>query len=95
MKVVFDARAVEDLDHIFKFIAADNSEAARNVVARIIAAIERLASFPEMARLGRVEKTRELVIPRLPYIAVYRIDRAGDRVVVAAIFHGAQDRSEQ
>lgn len=93
MRVVFDARAVADLDHVFKFIAMDNPAAAVDVIDKIVASIERLTLFPEMARLGRVDGTRELVIPRLPYIAVYRIDRGHDRIIVTAIFHAAQDRS--
>ncbi len=33
--------------------------------------------YPESARIGRVEGTRELVIDRPPYITAYRV--AGDR----------------
>jgi len=37
---------------------------------------------------GRVEGTRELVIGRSPFIAVYRIK--GKRIEILRILHGAQ-----
>jgi plasmid stabilization system protein ParE len=46
-----------------------------------------------MARAGRVEDTRELVVPRLPYVAVYKVDTRNDLLTVVAVFHGAQDRN--
>jgi toxin ParE1/3/4 len=92
MKVVFDPRAVEDLEHIHDFIASDSPLNADAVVDRILSSIEKLAEFPSMARAGQVEGTREWVVPRLPYVIVYRVDDALDSVTVIAIFHGAQDR---
>ena len=39
--------------------------------------------------------TREIVVPGLPYIIVYRIDIGdADELVILGIFHGAQDRAE-
>lgn len=90
MRISFDPRAVEDLDRIFAWIARDNPAAAHRVVSRIEAKVSRLA-FPEIGRPGRVEGTRELVVP--PYVIVYRIDWAGDGILVVGVFHGAQDRS--
>lgn len=92
MKVVLNEKAVEDLEEIYRFIAADSPRNARAVIDRIVASVERLAAFPEMAREGQVEGTREWVVPRLPYIAVYRIVPDRDELVVTAVFHGAQDR---
>lgn len=73
MKVDFDQHAVEDLENIYSFIATDNPRSAFSVIERIVTSVERLAQFPEMARAGKVEATREWVIPQLPYIAVYRV----------------------
>jgi toxin ParE1/3/4 len=92
MKVVFEPRAVEDLERIHDFIAADSPVDANAVLNRILSSIERLGEFPSMARAGRVEGTREWVVPRLPYIAVYRVDAERDKLTVVAVFHGAQDR---
>jgi addiction module RelE/StbE family toxin len=92
MKVVFDPRAAEDIERIHEFIAADSPVNARAVVDRILTSIEKLGAFPAMARAGRVEGTREWVIPRLPYIAVYKVDEERDILTVIAVFHGAQER---
>ena len=43
-------------------------------------------------RSGRVPDTRELVISDTPFIAAYTIDQ--DRIVVLAIYHGAQQWPE-
>lgn len=95
MKVVFDARAVTDLEAIHQFIAAYSPDSARAVVDRIVESVERLGAFPSMGRSGLVEGTREWVIPRLPYIAVYRVDRACGEVIVVGVFHGAQERKAE
>lgn len=49
--------------------------------------------MPYRGRLGRVGNTRELVITRLPYIAIYRVIHTGsnaDRIEILNIVHGAQ-----
>ena len=93
MKVVFDDRAVSDLEDIYRFIVAHNPLNAADVTGRILASIETLADYPDMAREGVVAGTREWVIPGLPYIAVYRISRQTKEIVVIGIFHGARNRS--
>ena len=95
MRVVFDDRAVEDLEDIYRFISAENPHSARSVVDRIVASVERLAEFPRMARNGRAEDTREWVIPRMHYIAVYRVYADREALVVIGVFHGARERPEQ
>lgn len=44
--------------------------------------------MPNRGRYGRLENTREMVIPRLPYIVIYRVFE--DRIIVLNIVHGAQ-----
>ena len=52
--------------------------------------IRSLKTSPRRGRLGREEGTRELVLPRLPYIMAHRIK--DETVEVLHIFHGAQNR---
>jgi toxin ParE1/3/4 len=92
MKLAFDDAALADLEGIYDWIARDSSRSAKSVVDRIFASIEELASFPYIGRPGRDEGTREWVIPRLPYIAVYEVDARREEVLIIAVFHGAQDR---
>jgi toxin ParE1/3/4 len=65
--------ADKDLDEIENYIRRDNSSAATRVVLRIVKAVEMLEEHPGIGRPGRVEGTKELVIPNMPYIVPYRI----------------------
>ena len=49
-------------------------------------------SLPHHGRPGRVAETRELPVPRTPYILAYTV--IGYRVVVTAVLHGAQEWPE-
>ena len=72
------------LDHI----AQDNTAAAVRLDEKIEQQIDLLAQYPEMGRIGRVQGTRELVIGRTPFIAVYRVQTG--RIEILRILHGAQ-----
>jgi toxin ParE1/3/4 len=89
MKVRFSAAARADIQSIYDFIASDSPKVAARVVGAIEQSTMRLAEFPLSGRSGVVESTRELVIPRLPYIAVYTLNI--ETVEIVAVFHAAQD----
>jgi addiction module RelE/StbE family toxin len=91
MKLIFDDRALSDLEGIYHWIAQDSPKSAKAVVDRIFASTELLASFPHMGRAGRDGGTREWVVPRLPYIVVYEVHEKRDEAIIIAVFHGAQD----
>ena len=77
------------LEQAQAYIALSNSpEVANRIVTRILASVQQLAAFPTSGRSGRVPGTRELVIPNTPLIAAYVLEH--DRVVILAIYHGAQ-----
>ena len=92
MKLIFDDEALADLEDIYAWIAQDSPATAKTVVERLFSSTELLISFPFMGHAGRDPNTYEWVVPRLPYIVVYEVDRAQERVVVTAVLHGAQDR---
>lgn len=80
--------AEADLRDISSWIGRHNSPAvALRVHDRIVASLRNLLDFPLMGRMGRVEGTRELVVARLPYVAVYRPEPDG--ILVIRIMHGA------
>ena len=88
MRLVVLAAAQADLEAAFAYIAAENPQAANRVIGEIITQIDRLADFPEIGRPGRVAGTREWVISRTPYVAVYRL-RPG-LVQILRVLHGAR-----
>lgn len=89
MNVRFSPSAQADIQSIHDHIAADNPVAAARVVATIEQSIDRLERFPFSGRTGAVDRTRELVIPHLPYIVVYTV--SVETVDIIAVFHAAQN----
>lgn len=88
MKVRYHRGALADLAEVRAYIALDRPRAAAAVGRRIRTAIATLADFPEQRRVGRVPGTRELVIPRPPFIVADQIMPGHIRVL--AILHGAR-----
>ena len=89
MDIVWLPLAVADREGLVDYIAARNPFAAIEQGDRIAQAIERLSKFTEIGRMGRVQGTRELVIPGTPYVTVYRLNRPRGRVEILRILHGA------
>lgn len=88
MRLVWARTAIEDREGIFSHIDADSPKAAVHVDEQIVLATRRLLDFPESGRSGRVAGTRELVIPRTPFIAVYTV--AVDKIRILRVLHGAK-----
>jgi len=51
-----------------------------------------LRNNPEFGRTERVAGTRELVIPKTPFIVLYRVN--GQSLEILRIYHAAQRRPE-
>jgi addiction module RelE/StbE family toxin len=82
-------QASAQLDQAHRYIALSNSEnVATRITMQILSSVETLGSFPMSGRPGRVQGTRELVIPNTPFVAAYAIERT--RIVILALYHGAQ-----
>jgi plasmid stabilization system protein ParE len=94
VKLIFDEKALVDLEGIYNWIVRDNPTAAKAVAERVFASTEHLATFPHMGHVGRDEGTFEWVVPQLPYIVVYEIHADRDEVIVVAVVHGAQERGD-
>ena len=93
MRILWTNRARRQLSAIVNYILLDNPSAAEHVYEAINHSVDRLATFPETGRPGRVSGTRELVIPGLPYIIPYRLQ--GQMVEILAIFHAARRWPEE
>jgi len=89
MKIAWSPEAVEDLVSLRAYIAEDNPAAARRTVQHLVESIEQLLpDNPRIGRAGRVPGTRELVIPRSPYIVPYRLQRT--TIQILRVYHAAR-----
>ena len=80
--------ANQDFESIVEYIADANPIAAIEQGDEIENQLSLLVAHPQMGHPGRVKGTREIVIVRTPYIAVYRIK--GKIIQILRVLHGAQ-----
>jgi len=88
VRISWDPKALAALEAAGMYLAEDNPAAASRLAQRIFEAVDSLILYPLLGRAGRVVGTRELVISRTPYIAVYRV--RGQVVEVLAVQHTAR-----
>jgi len=89
MNLIWSPEAVADLLSLRAYIEEHDLAAAKRMALHIIRNIEELLpDHPHMGRPGRVPGTRELVIPRTPYIVPYRVRR--NRVEILRVYHSAR-----
>ena len=89
-RIVWTREALRNLDLIGDYMLDVAPASAGPLVARLVDAIEPVASFPRMGRVVPefgVENLRELVIDN--FRIVYEID--GEAVYVLSVFHAAMD----
>ena len=80
--------AASHLESAYEYLAQDSPNAADAVVDRVLTAVEALERHPQMGRVGRVPRTRELVVTGTPFIVAYRVK--GTFVELLAVLHGAR-----
>ena len=94
MREVFWSKgALDDLNSVIQYIAAENPAAALSVISKIEKAGNALGNMAT-GRKGRVSGTYEKPVAGLAYIMAYAIEQrrdGGERVVVLRVIHGARD----
>ena len=89
MRLLWQPQALEDLRSVQRYISLESPAVAKRIVIMIATTThDQLTMFPESGRIGRVEGTRELVIPKTPFIVPYRIN--GDVIDILAVHHTSQ-----
>jgi len=89
MIVVWSPAAIADLTQLRTYIGEDDPSAAQQVALHIAHNVETLLpANPQIGRPGRVPGTRELVIPKTPFIVPYRI--VDGTIEVLRVYHGAR-----
>lgn len=88
MQVKWTAKAVGDLQSLRAFIAKDKPGAAKKLVQKIFAKVEKdLALQSHLGRPGRAPGNREFIIADTPYILPYRVQ--GECLEIIRVLHGA------
>jgi addiction module RelE/StbE family toxin len=91
--VIWSPQSIHDLESIRAYIAADSAAYAELVVRRIVAAVERLHTFPESGRVvpeRDAPEIREVIVS--PYRVVYRLGR--EVVEIITVFRGSREFPE-
>jgi len=89
MEIIWRPSAIEDIEHARRYITQFNPKAAARIFQAIRASVRTLANLPERGRPGRVEGTRELVVPRTPYLVAYSV--IDQQLVILAVLHHARE----
>jgi toxin ParE1/3/4 len=90
MKARFSDTALIELEEIFTYIAADNPNAAAEVIRRIKHVVTTIGEFPEIGHEADEPNSRMLSVGRYPYLIFYTV--AADEVVVIHVRHAARQR---
>ena len=89
MTLIWSPESIHDLLSLRAHIAEHDPAAAKRVALHILYCVEcLLAENPKLGAPGRVPGTRELVIPKPPYIVPYRV--RGARIEIARVYHTAR-----
>lgn len=97
MRVVLSERVEAELEHHFAYgVEKFGRLVAERTFSRVRRfLLESLAAFPRVGVYRSARDVFEVVIPRTPFIAFYRIDALADTLTVVAFFHYAQDRQSE
>ena len=88
MKIVWSAAAVRHLQEVVEYIQAESAEGAITTRRRILETALRVGQVRYSGRVGRMDGTREAVVPRSPYIVVYQL--SSQSVEILGIWHAAR-----
>ena len=77
MRLRWTPAAAADLSQISEYLKNRHPRYRQPTIRKLYEAISSLTDSPSRGRPGRESATRELLIPPLPYIVVYRIHHVG------------------
>ena len=86
MTLVWSPKSIHDLIALRAYIAENDPAAAKRVALHILYCVEHLLSEnPKLGAPGRVPGTRELAIPKTPYVVPYRV--RDSTVEIIRVYH--------
>ena len=89
MALIWSPESIHDLISLRAHISQDEPTAAKRVALHILYCVEHLLTEnPKLGSPGRVPGTRELVIPKTPYIVPYRVRET--TIEIARVYHSSR-----
>ena len=89
MTLLWSSESIHDLLALRAHINEHDPAAAKRVALHILYCVEYLlAENPKLGVPGRVPGTRELVIPKTPYIVPYRVRHS--KIEIARVYHASR-----
>ncbi|WP_322057693.1 type II toxin-antitoxin system RelE/ParE family toxin [Paraburkholderia sp. J63] len=82
---MWNQHALDDRDANLEYVGRGSPAAAIQLDDEVEQQVDTLINYLMIGRIGRVPGTRELVILRTPYIAVYQIDEQQQCIEVLRI----------
>ena len=93
MNVRYRARALQDVDDIYQWLARQSTNVAEKVEAAVIAASEWLGEHPELGTMTDEANVRRWPMPDFRYTIFYLIDRDDEAIDVLRVFDGRRVRN--
>ena len=90
MRVSWRARALADVESLTDYVALHRPASADRLSDAIDACVAMIREQPYIGRPGRTDMTREVVVPRLPYIVQYRVNETRSLISILRVLHGAR-----
>lgn len=82
MNIRWSTLSLQDRNGILDYLADKNPSAAVDLDLRIETAVEALLSdHPNAGKQGRVDGTREFVVPNTTYVVVYQVSQTSIRIL--------------
>jgi len=86
--IIWLRTAKQNLEDELNFIHKEDPNVAKRIAKLVKERVENLENFPEMGRIGRVQDTRELIFPEIPYIIPYRMKDGN--IEILRFFHSSR-----
>ena len=90
MRLRWTPAAAADPQQIGEYLQRHYPHYKQPTLRKLYETVRTLKDAPYRGKAGRVEGTREILFPPLPYVAVYRVNK--DAIEVLRIWHTGQDR---
>jgi toxin ParE1/3/4 len=92
MKVIWSAASMRHLQQIIEYLQGESSGGAFTMRRRILQTVDRVSQMPHSGRIGRIDGTREAMVPHSPFIVVYEVSKQS--IDILGIWHTARQWPE-